>query len=396
MQSAPVALCSKFLIKCFHQILSSEPAGKSCVLAGGRNRWRLHPYFPVDVRLLTTALLGVSAYLYSNPPSFDQQQPNAGDGRIFGSPDSQEPDPKQLDDPEGEPIPLDMAAVTKHAKRLDQHSNSKGLELEQHQPNAGDGRVLGSSDSHEPEPRQRDTGEPLPFDDSAAAQHAKRLAQHPQQHQPNAGDGRVLGSSKSQEPNPEQLDNGEPLALDDSAVAKHAKRLSQHSQQASGDDEQHQPSPGDGRIMGSEQSREPKPKQQADGEPLPLDLDAVDKHQQRLEAVVRQREQQGSQHQPRVGDGRKMGSPDSVEPEPVDLLSSEQHQPRVGDGRKMGSPHSKEPKPVMLDNGEPMPVDTEAVAKHQSRLDERTKQQQARHENAHSDEFAMSGKTCVA
>ena len=353
----------------------------------------------MDVRLLTAALVGASAYLYLNPSTSDQQQPNAGDGRIFGSPDSQEPDPKQLDNPEGEPIPLDMAAVSKHAKRLDQRSKSGGQEEEQEpQPNAGDGRVFGSSDSHEPVPRQHDGGEPLPFDDSAAAQHAKRLAQRAQQPQPSADDGRVFGSPESQEPNPEQLDNGEPLPLDNSAVAKHAKRLAQRSQQhqPSNDDEQHQPSPGDGRVMGSEQSREPAPEQQADGEPLPLDLDAVDKHQQRLEAAARQREQQGSQHQPRVGDGRKMGTPDSVEPEPVELLNGEQHQPRVGDGRKMGLPDSKEPKPVVLDNGEPMPVDAEAVAKHQRRLDDRTKQRQARHENAHSDEFAISGKTAEA
>ena len=423
-----------------------------CFPAGGRNKWRLHPYFPIDVRVLSTTLLGLGAYLYFHPLP-DQHQPNAGDGRVFGSPDSQEPEPQQLEDPEGEPIPLDMGAVAKHAQRLGQHSNSKSssMEWEQHQPNAADGRVLGSSDSQEPTPRQNEHGEPLPFDeaaaakhaqrlqqqskgegeasqghqpnagdgrilgsaqsqepetqlssggeplpfdDSAAAQHAKRLGQHAEQQQPNAGDGRVFGSSDSQEPTPEQLDNGEPLPVDDSAVAQHAQRLSQHSNQHQSPDaaQQHQPNAGDGRILGSEQSQEPKPKQQADGEPLPLDLDAVDKHQQRLEAATRQREGEASQHQPRVGDGRKLGSPDSVEPEPVELDSGEPHQPRVGDGRKMGSPDSKEPKAVVADSGEPMPLDEEAVARHQRRLEERVKQDQARHENAHDDEFAISGK----
>ncbi len=69
----------------------------------------------------------------------------------------------------------------------------------------------------------------------------------------------------------------------------------------------------------------------------------------------------------------------------------EQHQPRVGDGRVMGSPKSKEPAPVILDNGEPLPVDEEEVAKHQKRLEEKEAQRSARHENAHSDEFALSG-----
>ena len=416
------------------------------IFTGGRNKWRLHPYLPVDVRLLSTALLGLGAYYFYYPPTADQRQPNAGDGRIFGSPDSKEPEPRQLDDPEGEPIPLDMGAVAKQAQRLDQRSNStskpkggeqhqpnaadgrvlgssdsdeptpkqddhgepfpfnegaaakhaqrlqqrsNGKGTEQRQPNAGDGRVLGSSESQEPEPQLRDDGKPLPFDDSTAAKHAQRLGQHAEQHQPNAGDGRLFGSSQSREPNPEQLDNGEPLPVDDSTVAKHAQRLEQRSNQdQSPEADHHQPHAGDGRILGSEQSQEPNPEQQADGEPLPLDLDAVDKHQQRLEAATRQREQEASQHQPRVGDGRKLGSPDSVEPEPVELDNGEQHQPRVGDGRKMGSPDSKEPKPVVLDNGEPMPVDEEAVARHQRRLEERVK---ARHENAHDDEFAISG-----
>ena len=69
----------------------------------------------------------------------------------------------------------------------------------------------------------------------------------------------------------------------------------------------------------------------------------------------------------------------------------EGHQPRVGDGRKLGSPDSKEPTPVQLDNGEPLPLDEAAVAKHQKRLNEKEAQRSARHENAHSDEFALSG-----
>lgn len=68
----------------------------------------------------------------------------------------------------------------------------------------------------------------------------------------------------------------------------------------------------------------------------------------------------------------------------------DQHQPRVGDGRIMGSPDSKEPEPEILDNGEPLPFNAEAVAKHQKRLEERNLQRSARHENAHSDEFALS------
>ena len=420
-----------------------------CLVAGGKNKWRLHPYFPIDVRLLSTALLGLGAYYVYFAPVSDQHQPNAGDGRVFGSPDSPEPGARQLDDPEGEPIPLDMGAVAKHAQRLGQHSNSDSSsgDKEQHQPNAADGRVLGSSDSQEPTPRQDEHGEPLPFDrgaaakhaqrlqqrsqgegqehqpnagdgrvlgsahsqepeppqlhgdgepvpfdDSAAGKHAKRLDQHAEQRQPNAGDGRVFGSSDSREPNPEQLDNGEPLPVDKDEVAKHAQRLSQHSHQhQSPDAEQHQPNAGDGRVLGSEQSQEPKPEQQSDGEPLPLDLDAVDKHQQRLEAATRQREQEASQHQPRVGDGRKVGTADSIEPEPVELDNGEPHQPRVGDGRKMGSPDSKEPKAVVANSGEPMPLNEEAVARHQRRLEERVKQDQARHENAHDDEFAVSG-----
>ena len=433
-------------------ICQSERAStqsQSCLAAGGKNKWRLHPYFPFDVRLLSTALLGLGAYFYFLPTS-DQHQPNAGDGRVFGSPDSKEPEPQQLEHPEGEPIPLDMGAVAKHAQRLGQHSDSdtdssskgreqhqpnaadgrllgssdsqeptprqdehgepvpfdegaaaehaqrlqqrsKGEGAEGHQPNVGDGRALGSAQSQEPEPQMRGDGEPVPFDDSAAGKHAKRLNQQAGQRQPNAGDGRVFGSPHSREPNPEQLDSSEPLPVDNSAVAKHAQRLSHQSPDA----EQHQPNAEDGRVMGSEQSQEPKPEQQADGEPLPLDLDAVDKHQQRLEAAIRQREQEASQHQPRVGDGRKLGSPNSVEPKPVELDNGEPHQPRVGDGRKMGLSGSKEPKAVVADNGEPMPLNAEAVAKHQRRLEERVKQDQARHENAHDDEFAISGGVCL-
>lgn len=69
----------------------------------------------------------------------------------------------------------------------------------------------------------------------------------------------------------------------------------------------------------------------------------------------------------------------------------EQHQPRVGDGHILGSPKSKEPAPVILENGEPLPVDEEEVAKHQKQLEEKQAQRSARHENAHSDEFALSG-----
>ena len=321
----------------------------------------------------------------------EQHQPNAADGRVLGFSDSQEPTPRQ--DEQGEPLPFNEGAATKHAQRLQQRSHGEG---QGHQPNAGDGRVLGSADSQEPEPQLRGDGEPLPFDESAAGKHAKRLDQHAEQRQPNAGDGQVFGSSHSREPKPEQLDNGEPLPVDNSEVAKHVQRLSQHSDQYQFPDvEQHQPNAGDGRVLGSEQSQEPKPEQQSDGEPLPLDLDAVEKHQQRLEATTRQREQEASQHQPRVGDGRKLGSPDSVEPEPVELDNGEPHQPRVGDGRKMGSPESKEPKAEVADRGEPMPVNEEAVARHQRRLEERVKQDQARHENAHDDEFAITGDVCL-
>ncbi len=63
----------------------------------------------------------------------------------------------------------------------------------------------------------------------------------------------------------------------------------------------------------------------------------------------------------------------------------------MGDGRILGSSNSKEPAPVILENGEPLPVDEEEVAKHQKRLGEKKEQRSARHENAHSDEFAMSG-----
>ncbi|KAL3162624.1 hypothetical protein ABBQ38_008671 [Trebouxia sp. C0009 RCD-2024] len=384
-------------------------------LPGGRNKWRLHPYLPIDVRLLTAALLGLGAYYFYFPPATSDHQPNAGDGRVFGSPDSEEPDPKQLDDPEGEPIPLDMDAVAKHARRLDQrsNSNSNGKGGEQHQPNASDGRVLGSSDSHEPPPKQNDGDEPLPFDEGAAAKHAKRLQQHSkegegaEQHQPNAGDGRVLGSSDSHEPAPELRHDGEPLPFDDSAVAQHAKRLGGDSKQ------QHQPNAGDGRVFGSPNSREPNPEELDNGERLPTDDSAAAKHAQRLAQRSNQHHSpEAEQHQPNAGDGRVLGSEQSREPKPEQPLpldldavdkhqqrleaakgqqGGSQHQPRAGDGRKMGSPDSREPEPVVLDNGEPMPVDKEAVARHQRRLEERVKQDQARHENAHDDEFAISG-----
>ena len=285
-------------------------------------------------------MLGLGTYYYYFPPSSDQHQPNAGDGRIFGSPDSKEPEPQQLDDPEGEPIPLDMGAVAKHAKRLDQRAKSTGQDEQQRQPNAGDGRVLGSDQSQEPVPEQQATGKPLALDLDAVDKHQQRLdeaasrrEQQSSQHQPQVGDGRKMGSPDSREPEALDLSEGE----------------------------QHQPRVGDGRKMGSPDSKEPEALDSSEGE----------------------------QHQPRVGDGRKMGSPDSTEPEALDLSEGEQHQPRVGDGRKMGSPDSWEPEPVVLDNGEP---NQEAVAKHAQRLEERVKQRQARHENSHSDEFALSGK----
>ena len=59
----------------------------------------------------------------------------------------------------GEPIPLDMDAVHKHQQRLDQRTKGRGGggggKDEQHQPNAGDGRILGSPSSKEPEPEQQ-------------------------------------------------------------------------------------------------------------------------------------------------------------------------------------------------------------------------------------------------
>ena len=277
-----------------------------------------------------------------------------------------------------------MDAVHRHQQRLEQHT--EGQEEEPHQPNAGDGRVFGSPDSKEPEPRLLDNGEPIPFDEAAAAKHAQRLEQHTkqrqshadeshgneshgnashddEQHQPRVGDGRKMGSPDSQEPKPEQLDNGEPLPTDTAAVAKHQQRLEQQSQQQSkqhqshGDDEPHQPRVGDGRKLGSSDSQEPQPEQVDTGGALPLDLDAIDKHQQRLE----------------------------------DEVQEDQHQPRVGDGRVMGSPESKEPEPVVLEGSESLPVDEDSVSKHQKRLEQKAAQRSARHENAHSDEFAVSG-----
>ena len=48
-----------------------------------------------------------------------------------------------------------------------------------------------------------------------------------------------------------------------------------------------------------------------------------------------------------------------------------QHQPRMGDGRKLGSPDSQEPQPRLLPSGEPEPFDEEAAARHQQRLDQK-------------------------
>ena len=61
----------------------------------------------------------------------------------------------------GEPLPLDMDAVHKHQQRFNQRTKGRGGggggTEEQHQPNAGDGRILGSPDSKEPEPEGRCT-----------------------------------------------------------------------------------------------------------------------------------------------------------------------------------------------------------------------------------------------
>ncbi len=57
----------------------------------------------------------------------------------------------------GEPLPLDMDAVHKHQQRFNQRTKGRGGagKDEQHQPNAGDGRILGSPHSKEPEPEQQ-------------------------------------------------------------------------------------------------------------------------------------------------------------------------------------------------------------------------------------------------
>ena len=140
----------------------------------------------------------------------------------------------------GEPIPLDVDAVEKHQQRLQQR---RGATDEQHQPNAGDGRVLGSPDSKEPQPELLANGEPLPFDESAVAKHQKRLEQHAKhsqhsshghgkeeepQHQPRTGDGRKLGSPDSKEPAPEGLPSGD---LDLDAIDKHQRRLQEQEEQ---------------------------------------------------------------------------------------------------------------------------------------------------------------------
>ena len=140
----------------------------------------------------------------------------------------------------GEPIPLDVDAVDKHQQRLQQR---RGATDEQHQPNAGDGRILGSPDSKEPEPELLANDEPLPFDESAVAKHQKLLGQQAkqsqhqshghgqeeeQQHQPRTGDGRKLGSPDSKEPAPEGLPSGD---LDLDAIDKHQRRLQEQEEQ---------------------------------------------------------------------------------------------------------------------------------------------------------------------
>lgn len=224
----------------------------------------------------------------------------------------------------GEPIPLDMGAVSKHQQRLQRRTQERGG-TQQHQPNAGDGRILGSPDSHEPSPEQLDSGEPLPFDTAAVAKHQQRLDERAnksggteKQQQPNAGDGRIFGSPDSNEPSPEQPDNGDPLPFDTAAVAKHQQRLDKQSNKSGGTEKQQQPNAGDGRVFGSPDSHEPSPEQLDSGEPLPFDTAAVAKHQQRLDQRTQQQQVSHGhdQHQPRTGDGRKMGSPDSQEPAP--------------------------------------------------------------------------------
>ena len=69
--------------------------------------------------------MGIGAYYYYAPDGLlagrggkEQHQPNAGDGRIFGSPDSKEPDPEQLDDPYGK---------NKHRDHLDAYTSNEAL-----------------------------------------------------------------------------------------------------------------------------------------------------------------------------------------------------------------------------------------------------------------------------
>ena len=349
-----------------------ERKSNSLFLAGAKNRGRLHPYFPFDVRLISVALLGLGAYLYVGTE--EQHQPRVGDGRILGSPDSREPDPKLL--PNGEPEPFDEEAVAKFEQRLERRTKHGQTQNDsQHQPNARDGRTLGSPDSQEPDPRLLPSGEPEPFDEAAVAKHEERLQQH--QHQPRVGDGRKLGSPDSKEPQPETLSS------DQSAVGKHEQRLAQRSQHADDGDSDHQPRVGDGRKLGSPDSKEPQP------ENLLGDSTTGNKSQQQSSGD----DDSDSQHQPRVGDGRKLGSPDSKEPQPETLLSGSvagnksqrqssgngggeqdsQHQPRVGDGRKLGSPDSQEPDSRLLPSGEPEPFDEEAVARHQQRLEQKVR-----------------------
>ena len=90
------------------------------------------------------------------------------------------------------------------------------------------------------------------------------------------------------------LANGEPLPFDESAVTKHQKRLEQHAKQSQHqshghgkeEEQQHQPRTGDGRKLGSPDSKEPAPEGLPSGD---LDLDAIDQHQQRLQAQEEQR-----------------------------------------------------------------------------------------------------------
>ena len=102
--SVQVTSPANTLLKAMPYFLCQQVAEAACwpcqiqlllLHAGGRNRWRLHPWVPIDVRLLTTALLGAGAYYYYSPYG------RPAGGRKIGSPHSKEPEPQQLDDPEG-------------------------------------------------------------------------------------------------------------------------------------------------------------------------------------------------------------------------------------------------------------------------------------------------------